>query len=131
MAGGGGLLFLRPGYHRAVVPDSEPHILALPLGEPTIVGVPGAAGGLNEGGEQFAAQALSTRGGGDADISQLNLSGLEGVLVGGGENGLGQLPEHCGASQGQAQQFSEKPTEGLAELGVEGRRIRRAEGVSE
>ena len=93
--------------------------------------VPGGAGGLNESHQEALAKPLSTRGGGDADISQLNLAGAEGVGRGGRQHRLSQLEERTGAGEGQAQDFPGKPGQRLAQASIQGGGVGRAENVTE
>jgi hypothetical protein len=92
--------------------------------------VPGAAGGIDEGGEQGFAKALSTRGGGHAYVGQFELAGGEVVLVRRGKYRLGKLQESGWTGESEAQHLGGKPSEGLAQLGVEGGWIGGAKGVT-
>ena len=92
--------------------------------------VPGAAGGIDKGGEQGFAKALSARGGGHADVGQFELAGGEVVLVRRGEYRLGKLPESGWTGENEVQHLGGKPGEGLAQLGIDGGWVGRAEGIT-
>ncbi len=82
--------------------------------------VTSGTGGVDEGGQDGFAESLSTRLGGDADVGQFDLSGLEGVGVRSGQNGLGELEQDARAGNSKSQHLPGKPGEGGAQAGGEG-----------
>jgi hypothetical protein len=93
--------------------------------------VTGGAAGFEEGFEDCFAQSLSLGGGGDTDVGQFDLAGLEGVGVGCGKGRLSKLEQDAGAGEGQSQHLTGEPGQGLAQLGVDLVRVRGADGPGE
>ena len=82
--------------------------------------ITGGASRLDEGGQDGLAEALSARLGGDADVGQFDLPGLEGVGVRSGQNGLGELEQDARTGNGESQHLPGKPGERRAQAGVDG-----------